>query len=103
MSHKLKTAILYNCNQSETVVKVNLAVTFLQGNKSAGLEGDKDNFNLLMAELKERFDGKYLLTMAAAAGKSKIDDCKYFKLNFTLVYPIRGDLRSNLSRNQYKF
>lgn len=50
----------------------------VQGNKTTGLENDKENFNQLMVELKQAFDGKYLLTLATGGGKGIIDDCEYF-------------------------
>lgn len=65
----------------------------VQGNKTTGLEKDKENFNQLMIELKQAFDGKYLLTLATGGGKGIIDDCEY--------HFFEGTIKSNLFLPHY--
>lgn len=76
MTYELKKAT-FQFQSTQIILSIALTVKFLQGNTADALPGDKSNFNSLMSELKEKFNGKYLLTMATAAGKDKINDCKY--------------------------
>lgn len=40
-----------------------------------------------MIELKQAFDGKYLLTLATGGGKGIIDDCEYYFFEGTISLP----------------